>query len=212
MNYVNVYCGDAVSFLKSLPSMSADAVVCDPPYGNGTKYNSYEDTEENLIDLVARFIPEALRVASVVAVTTGNWNMWLYPRPTWTLCWTVPAGAGSGPWGFSCWQPILVYGKDPYLAAGLGRRPDTFVTYKARSENVAHPCPKPIDFMIWLIERTTIKKNAVVVDPFMGSGTTGIACVITGRSFIGNELDPEYYNLAYERIQQARTQPLLIEA
>ena len=70
-----------------------------------------------------------------------------------------------------------------------------------RSEKVdgGHPTQKPVYVMRWLIERLT-NEGDVVLDPFMGSGTTGVACKELNREFIGIELDEKYYNMAYNRI------------
>lgn len=62
--------------------------------------------------------------------------------------------------------------------------------------------------MGWIILRLT-PKNAMVLDPYMGSGTTGIACIRTGRRFIGIEISPEYFEIAKERIKNELRQQLL---
>jgi DNA modification methylase len=203
---VTLYRGDCLEILPTLADGSIDAVVTDPPYGNKTRYSSYTDTRESLISLVKAFMPEALRVAATVVVTPGVKNIYLYPEYSWILSWINMAGIGSGPWGFCCWQPIIVYGKDPYLATGRGRRPDTFIQRLNQVADVNHPCPKPDNVMRWIVERT-VKEGATVLDPFMGSGTTGVACVQTGRRFIGIEISEEYFRIAQERIRQAQAQP-----
>ena len=65
-----------------------------------------------------------------------------------------------------------------------------------------HPTEKPVDLMQTLIENSTVT-GEVVFDPFMGSGSTGVACVNTGRKFIGIEIDENYFRIATERIKQA---------
>jgi DNA modification methylase len=65
-------------------------------------------------------------------------------------------------------------------------------------DKTAHPCQMPIEVMQNIIK--TLPDNYTVVDPFMGSGSTGIACKNTGRNFIGIELDEEYFEIAKERI------------
>lgn len=67
-----------------------------------------------------------------------------------------------------------------------------------------HPTEKPINLMKILVENST-QPNDLVLDPFMGSGTTGVACVNTGRKFIGIELDEKYFNIAQDRINQAKS-------
>lgn len=74
-----------------------------------------------------------------------------------------------------------------------------------------HPTQKPIALMRWCL--THIPDANTILDPFMGSGTTGVACVKEGRSFIGIELDEDYFNIACKRIREAYEQPdIFIEA
>lgn len=203
-----LHLGDCLEFMREMEDKSVDVVFADPPYGNETDYATYNDTRENLVKLVNGFMPEALRIARRVVVTSGVKNMYLYPEYTWVLSWVNMAGVGSSSWGFSCWQPILVYGKDPFLSQGLGRRADTFMQKNNQVADVNHPCPKPTNVMRWIIERTSIK-GETVFDPFMGSGTTGVACVELGRNFIGCEISEDYFKIAEKRIKQATLQPSL---
>ena len=73
----------------------------------------------------------------------------------------------------------------------------------------AHPTQKPVPLMRWCIERT---KASTIVDPYMGSGTTGVACVGLGRTFIGIEIDEKYFDTACRRIEAAMKQPDLFIA
>ncbi len=80
--------------------------------------------------------------------------------------------------------------------------------YKHPSKNgkeKKHPTQKPIQLMTWVLSKYC-DKDAVVYDPFMGSGTTGVACVELGREFIGSEISPEYFAIAEKRIEQASRQ------
>jgi DNA modification methylase len=72
-----------------------------------------------------------------------------------------------------------------------------------------HPTQKPIPVMVRAIEMMT-EKGDIVLDPFFGSGTTGVACAQTGRRFVGIELDPNYYEIGKKRIQEALMQPRLL--
>lgn len=205
-----IYHGDCIELMRSWNEGRFSAVFADPPYGNNTEYITYEDSKENLRKLVKEFMPQALRISwGRVFVTCGVANMWMYPEPTWTLAWVNPAGVGSSSWGFTCWQPILAYGKDPYLQDGKGRRPDTLFQRKTDKINSDHPCSKPVNVMRWIIERTT-RKGDIVLDPFMGSGITGVACVQMGRRFVGIELEEEYYQISKKNITEALMQPNLL--
>lgn len=200
-----LYLGDCLEILPTLSRV--DAVITDPPYGIRLEYgDETDDTPEMLSSMVPRMVEMCRQIAPLVSITPGNLNQYVYPAPTWTLCWFNRAGAGSGPWGFSCWQPILVYGPDPYLKEGLGRRPD-FIEWNETAEKNGHPCPKPYQFMFRWIQRVSLRGS--VLDPFMGSGTTGVACMNLGRKFIGIEIEPKYFDIACERIENAQRQERL---
>lgn len=209
---VKLILGDCLEVMKTLPAGSVDAVITDPPYGVGIDYNSYDDTQENLTGLIKQCVPEFRRVATVVAITCGVANIHNYPKPDWILCWHWTNTTSTGKWGFNCWQPILVYGKDPQLVARKGRHQDArqFNPGEGRLENLKHPCPKPISVMRWIVERVSVEGHSIF-DPFMGSGTTGVACVEMGRDFIGIEIDHDYYALAERRIKEAQAQGKLFD-
>jgi DNA modification methylase len=76
---------------------------------------------------------------------------------------------------------------------------------KQKPEERYHPTQKPLALMLWVLENYTNEGNTIF-DPFMGSGTTGVACVQTGRNFIGCEIDPGYFEIAKKRIEAAQLQ------
>ena len=81
----------------------------------------------------------------------------------------------------------------------------TLLTIPNIHGNKLHPTEKPVSLMEILIDNST-KTNEIVLDPFMGSGTTGVACANLGRQFIGMELDEEYFDIACERIKNETKQ------
>jgi DNA modification methylase len=76
------------------------------------------------------------------------------------------------------------------------------ISEKGRHGNI-HSTVKPLDLMRYLCKLTKTPTGGVVLDPFMGSGTTGVACVLEGRDFIGIELNQEYVEIARKRVQDA---------
>jgi site-specific DNA-methyltransferase (adenine-specific)/modification methylase len=76
-------------------------------------------------------------------------------------------------------------------------------------EEKQHPTMKPLAVMLWSIEKSGNAET--ILDPFMGSGTTGVAAIQMGRKFIGIEREPKYFDIACNRIEQAVAQPQLFE-
>lgn len=210
-----VECGDCLELLKALPDKCVDAVVTDPPYGLGFPYASYDDTDANLRALVGAFMPECVRVARRVVVTPGNTNIDKYPKPLWHGAWTWDTTTARGALGWSQWQPILFYGEDVYR--GTKSRDGVLKSDRIhfsggqakheKTSGMGHCCPKPVAFMDKLIRRFTTK-GETILDPFAGSGTTGVACVQTGRNFIGFEIDQSYCEIAKKRIAEAEEKVL----
>lgn len=84
-----------------------------------------------------------------------------------------------------------------------GTREKDVINVKFNRHHFVHPTQKPVELMQRLINLSSDKSN-VILDPFMGSASTGVACVKTGRNFIGMEIDQEYFEVAQQRIRQAQ--------
>ena len=197
--------GNCIDALRGMSDKSVDCIVTDPPYGIGFDYEgTYDDSVANLELLIRDVLPEMRRVGRRVALTCGMTNVRLYPQRTWMLAWLF-SSCRRTPWGFASWQPILVYGADPDVRLKLGRR-DTIGSFGPRCDEDCdnpHPCPKPIKFVRKLINRVAASPADVILDPFMGSGTTGVAAIQLGHTFIGIELNDDYVAIAKRRIAQA---------
>jgi DNA modification methylase len=216
-----LYLGDCRDILPTLGRV--DAVVTDPPYGvsfSGKRghyrndpnaqredtYQSYEDTRENFIATVLPPLRYALSVAKRGAVFMAEKTLPLLPA--WDSLGGIflPNGCGMGSWGFQSFMHCAFYGKDPFLAEAKGSRPNgKYGVYGNDANSVDHPCAKPIAAMEWAVSRAT-SSDDLVVDPFMGSGTTGVACAKLGRKFIGIEIEPKYFDIACRRIEAATRQ------
>ena len=200
-DWVTIYHGDCREILPELPKV--DLVLTDPPYGIGLDYNEYEDSPENLVELIKTVLPMLRGMGKRVLLTSGVLNQWLYPQPDWVLAWIIPTtNSGSSKWGFSCWQPILAYGDDPYLTNGLGRRMDTITGMSKRLIDYDHPCPKPLDIWKKIILRASVSKEDIILDPFLGVGTTVVASKELNRKCIGIEIEEHYCEIAANRCRQ----------
>src|SRR3990167_1021242 len=191
MEINKIYNENCLDTMARMPDKSIGLLFADPPYGVNLEYDNFVDSEENVAELIGKFMPEALRVAQVVAITPGVRGIDWYPKPTWTLAWINRAGAGRSPWGFSCWQPVMVYGKDPFLAKGLGGRGD-LIEDNSGGGDYGHPCSKPVSLMEKIIDRVDHNGTGIVYDPFCGSGSTLVACKKMTRNYIGSEISEDY--------------------
>ena len=213
-----LYLGDCVDILSTLSEI--DAVVTDPPYGLGDAtgtiskkrshkrdYESFDDSHENLISKIIPAFVKALSMAGRAVVTTGGKHAFDYPKPATLGCIYQPAGCGMTEWGRLTTQPVLFYGRDPLIGKTIKNISYT-TTQKASDDR--HPCAKPIGVTEWMVDRASVC-GEVVLDPFMGSGTTGVACVNLGRKFIGIEIERKYFDIACQRIQGAVNQPMLFD-
>lgn len=194
--------GDCIEHLRQMPDKSFDCIVTDMPYGINIA-NEEWDSPEHLEHLIANALPEMRRVARRVVITTGIAAMYLYPQPTWTLGWFFGGGARCS-WGFNHWQPVLVYGADPLFRLKMIHTDVIRSTSSALADRTGHPCPKPLAFMRKLIHRVAPSPADTILDPFMGSGTTGVAAIQLGHRFIGIEQNGDYLAIAKRRIAEAQ--------
>jgi len=201
---VQIFHGDC---REIMPGLAADVVLTDLPYGIGLPYSdAFSDDHEYLTSLVNEALPLMRSAAPVVALTCGIDNWWRYPAPKWVLCWYMAnACTSTGRWGFNQWQPVLVYGTDPYLKRGMGRRPDVIITAAPNSgadKRLGHPCPKPSEAWRKIMKRVSPIEGETILDPFMGSGTTLLVAKSNGRKAIGIEIEERYCEIAAKRMAQ----------
>ena len=210
--------GDCLEVMPTLGRF--DACVTDPPYGIGFPYNSHDDSPENLQRLVDGLMPIARSIAGRVVITPGNTNVFRYPPADWIGAWTWDTTTARGFWGWSQWQPILLYGEDvwPGTNSKGGALKSDRIHFSggeakiSHAEGMGHTCPKPIAFLEKLLGRFSMA-GETILDPFMGSGTTLVACQKMGRAGTGIEIDPDYFDIACRRVEEACRQPdLLITA
>lgn len=212
-----LYLGDCMDILPTLDKV--DAVITDPPYGIGKRsgtiskernknnYLSFDDTPENIENEIIPRFKIALNKSNRALITPGGKCFSLYPAPKDLGMIYQPAAVGMTHWGRTTCQPIFFYGIDPKVGKTI--KPIHYVLTEQPEKN-DHPCPKPINFMKWCVDRVSLE-NETILDPFMGSGTTGVAAIQMGRKFIGIERERKYFDIACERIRNAQRQQSLFE-
>lgn len=187
--------GDCLELMKDIPDKSIDWVITDPPYGIDIKKWDKKIKQE--------YFDEIFRISKNQIIFGYNYYTNIL-QPTE---------------GFIVWykQPFLkTQSQCELIWTSLKMKPKVFhyryagncegypnklkVDYSKKSQ---HPTQKPLEVMRYLINTYTKEKDTIL-DPFMGSGSTGVACVNTNRNFIGIELDAKYFEIAKERIEKAK--------
>ena len=197
-------CAEAISLVGSV-----DLVLTDPPYGidygragRFSASHRWGQWRENVawdIERPDRAIFDAMRACSQDQIIWGGnyFTDFLPPTMQW-LVWD------KGQRDFSLADCEFAWGSQNKAA-----RIFNYARGKAVKDGKEHPTQKPIQLMQWCLE--FFPKAKTILDPFMGSGTTGVACVNLGRSFIGIEREPTYFDIACRRIEEAYKQPRLFD-
>lgn len=193
---------DCLPELRKMKSKCVDLVLTDPPYGIG--YGTSRGTNSILRFFnpkswdrsipSATLFQEMLRVAPRQIIWGGNYFAHLLPPSNAWLVWYKNEGL-----------PSLQYSDCELAWSSCGTKSKVFncrhrgFVKDSKETLVAHPTQKPLEVMKWCVEQFS-KPGDTILDPFMGSGTTGVACVLLGRKFIGIERDPDYVRIATRRI------------
>jgi len=190
-----------LELMQDLEDDSIDLVLTDPPYGVGIDYGGYDDNEDNWYRLFDNLIPECKRVASMSIIQACKIDrlQWIYNNhpPDWLISWYKGSTGCVSKIGFNDWEPILVYGRNK------GINMHDYMNVRPKPFDNGHPCPKPVDWAYWIIKRAT-REGDIVLDPFLGSGTTAVACKQLDRRYIGFELNPKYCRIAEKRLAQSQ--------
>lgn len=199
-----LYLGDCMDILPTLPKV--DAVITDPPYGIGESSKKvasrgklaaptdYGHFDWDKAPAAAEIIEKIREISDYQAIFGGNYFA-LPPSSCW-LVWDKLNGKNDFADCELAWTnwPKAVR-RIQWLWNGMIRQ---------GHEERFHPTQKPLEVMKWAIE--LCPKAETILDPFMGSGTTGVAAIQLGRKFIGIEREPKYFEIACKRIEQAMAQ------
>ena len=189
-----LYCGDCREILPTIGKV--DAVVTDPPYGIGfaaQPTTGGRKRGQRKLDWDNKAPHDIVNMLCSLSDKCAIWggNYFALDCSRGWLVWAKPDSPPSMSSGELCWTNIDMNLRiiEQSIAA-------------TNKERVGHPTQKPIRVMSWTMDQIGCKPGHTILDPFMGSGTTGVACMRTGRNFIGIEIDPDYYAIAVERIRK----------
>lgn len=187
-----LHLGDCREILPSLPK--SDAVVTDPPYGIAHLGGKWGKKKELAWDKDAAANEGQLIAAGEIVVIWGGNYLRLPPSRGW-LVWRKPDRVPSAADVELAWTNVDMNARliEHSIAA-------------TNAERVGHPTQKPERVMRWCMDVAGVKQGSVVLDPYMGSGTTGVAAMQLGHKFVGIEREPKYFDIACRRIDDAQRQ------
>ena len=218
---INLMQGDCLERMQEIPDGSIDMILADPPYGMGFQSNRSKSgprhqkiKQDDAINY--RWLSDAYRVLKTGGgiasfcdwKTSCRWadhiqdaGFNINSQVVWNR---LHHGMGDLKGAFAPMHDIIWYASKGRRIFANGR-PKSVIEVKrpSPSEDNGHPTCKPVPLMEALINSISDESGGVILDPFMGSGTTGVACVNTGRNFIGIELDEKYFDIAKGRIAEA---------
>ena len=187
--------GDCRDVLPTLGPV--DAVVTAPPYGIGAAKGAHSNLKMASMDWDSRPADVSFVLSLRVPAIVWGGNYFALPPCRGFLIWDKSPMPPSYAFGEMAWTTL-----DMNAAKWCGKVGD-HVPVKDRS----HPTQKPVGLMEWCLG--FLPDARTILDPFMGSGTTGVACALTDRAFIGIEREPSYFDIAVRRIEEAYKQPRL---
>lgn len=216
---------DCLTVLRQMDAGSVDMVITDPPYG--VDYQSTRAAKENRKDKIAGdkrpfiwWIYDAYRVLKEGGgvLCFSRWDV----QQTFidalkiagfsvksVIVWDrVHHGMGNLKGSFAPRYDTCIFAAKGRYILPNGRPDDVIQCQRLNGAELLHPNEKPAALMRQLVEATT-KPGALVLDPFAGSGSTLAAAALTGRQYIGVEIDPEYCRIAQKKVQDALKTRLL---
>lgn len=202
-----LYRADCFDVLPMLEPVGA--VITDPPYGIGFRYRTCDDSPRDYDGLMTRLVPELTRLAR-----GGPCLVWqsLLTLPLWPRCFpkgfrVIAACKAYSRYGSpAClsWDPVIFWSESNVIREHLPRNwhmqelGPAYLDLNVRGNPV--PCPKALPQIRYFCDQV---RSDAILDPFMGSGTTGVATILAGKRFVGIERDPVYFEYACKRIEAA---------
>jgi len=200
-----LYLGDCAEILPTLKNF--DAVITDPPYGMAFQSNfrlvkHLKIANDETHELANEVINWAIENSNHSVYAFGRWdNLYNYPKPKSLITWVKNNWSMGDLNHEHARQTEVAFFYSCKNHKFPKQRPTDVINF-ARTNNEYHPTEKPVGLMQIFVDWT----EGIVLDPFMGSGSTGVACAKMGRTFIGIEKEQKYFDIACKRIEQAYAQ------
>lgn len=209
-----------VELPKIIGDIQSPVIITDPPFNIGYHYRSYKDKmqEDEYFYMLKYLFAQTPCVVIHYPEPLYKLSSRMNRFPNKVVSWVYPCNMGRQHRDIAFYdiKPDFSKVRQPYredsaktrrlLAKGTGGAKiyDWWEINQVKNvskEKTPHPCQMPLEVMERIVK--ILPEDITIIDPFMGSGTTGLAAIKNNRDFIGIELDQEYFNIAKQRIEQA---------
>jgi len=194
-----IYNEDCLEFMKRVPDKYFDLVLTDPPYGIGDKFKGGINSKMNKFNSIVekgwdiapekQVFDEIFRISKNQIIWGGNY-------------FELPPTRGFLVWDKKI-SPDFTLAMAEYAWTSYDALAKIYSTTSDKTNRV-HPTQKPLSLIEFCLDYAKTEKTFKVFDPFIGSGTTAVACKSLGLDFVGCELDPEYVAIANKRLSQVQ--------
>src|SRR5699024_2021510 len=216
MEINKIYNMDCLEGMKNIPDKSVDLVVTDPPYGINisktgkvgggklakVKYYGVKDWDKKIPN--KRVFEEIFRISKNQVIFGGNYFIEYLYNSNCGIVWDKNNSGNFADCELAWTRFDTAVRKSKYTWNGFIQE-----NMKNKEERI-HPTQKPAPLFEWIVKNYS-EEGQTILDPFMGSGTTAIACHRLQRNFIGFELDKEYHKLATERYEKEKSQSTIFD-
>ena len=219
-NY-EIYKGDCLVVMESIPSESVGLIVTDPPYLINYKSNFRTKTDKfdkikndvNSHDLISNYLAECYRIMkdNTAIYCFCSWHNVDFFKQEFEkhfklkniIVWNKNNhGGGDLKGSYAPKHEFILFGHKGRTPLREKRIPDVIDCAKIPGMLLVHPTEKPLGLLSKFIKQSS-DGGDIIFDGFMGSGSTGVACMLTDRKFIGIELDDKYFEIAENRIKES---------
>jgi len=198
-----IYNEDCLEGMKNLPDNSIDLVITDPPYNANYGFDNDNLAETKFYNFAEKWIRQCERVTKngIIFIVDTRYCLPFYKIPNIKFHHTYTHFKNNAmrgmPGGYANKTEIICYtNKKPNK---IQEFPNDVWAIPIKAQNISHPTPKPIKLIDVILQKFT-NENEIILDPFMGSGTTAVSCLKNNRQFIGYEIKEEYYYESLTRI------------
>jgi len=209
-DFVNkIICGDCLELIKLIPDNCIDAIITDPPYGLN-KSGVRNDVD---LSLFYNVMPECDRVLKqnsfFVTFFSTKFLPELFKNNPFNYFWQTvlycPEGRVKSPIGYTKYMSCFIFKKGKPKIIRWNK--DIFIDTPGRMVEpdegyIDHPTPKPKHYIKEILKMLT-RENDLILDPFIGSGSTAVACIQLNKRFIGFEIEEKYYKITLQRVKNA---------